>query len=144
MPKAVTDDTLTLNYNDAGGLEEVFKAQGEQIAAVIVEPVAGNMNCVPPTQSFLEALRKYCDEHGAVLIFDEVMTGFRVSLGGAQAFYGVTPDLTTLGKIIGGGMPVGALGGKRRSWSICRRWARSTRRAPCPGTRWPWPPAWPR
>ncbi|MEO1900906.1 MAG: glutamate-1-semialdehyde 2,1-aminomutase [Alcanivorax sp.] len=113
VPKAVTDDTLTLNYNDAGGLEEVFKARGEEIAAVIVEPVAGNMNCVPPTQGFLEALRQYCDEHGAVLIFDEVMTGFRVARGGAQALYGVTPDLTTLGKIIGGGMPVGALGGKK-------------------------------
>ncbi|MBL7252336.1 glutamate-1-semialdehyde 2,1-aminomutase [Alloalcanivorax marinus] len=113
VPKAVTDDTLTLNYNDAGGLEEVFRARGDEIAAVIVEPVAGNMNCVPPTQGFLEALRKYCDEHGAVLIFDEVMTGFRVALGGAQALYGVTPDLTTLGKIIGGGMPVGALGGKK-------------------------------
>ncbi|MBM7333110.1 glutamate-1-semialdehyde 2,1-aminomutase [Alloalcanivorax marinus] len=113
VPKAVTDDTLTLNYNDAGGLEEVFKARGGEIAAVIVEPVAGNMNCVPPTQGFLEALRQYCDEHGAVLIFDEVMTGFRVARGGAQALYGVTPDLTTLGKIIGGGMPVGALGGKK-------------------------------
>jgi len=113
VPKAVTDDTLTLNYNDAGGLEEVFKARGEEIAAVIVEPVAGNMNCVPPTQGFLEALRSYCDQYGAVLIFDEVMTGFRVARGGAQALYGVTPDLTTLGKIIGGGMPVGALGGKK-------------------------------
>ncbi|MFP1683582.1 glutamate-1-semialdehyde 2,1-aminomutase [Alloalcanivorax sp. C16-1] len=113
VPKAVTDDTLTLNYNDAGGLEEVFKARGEEIAAVIVEPVAGNMNCVPPTQGFLEALRTYCDQYGAVLIFDEVMTGFRVARGGAQALYGVTPDLTTLGKIIGGGMPVGALGGKK-------------------------------
>ena len=113
VPKAVTDDTLTLNFNDAGGLAEVFKAQGDQIAAVIVEPVAGNMNCVPPTQGFLEALREQCDQYGAVLIFDEVMTGFRVAQGGAQARYGVTPDLTTLGKIIGGGMPVGALGGKR-------------------------------
>ena len=113
VPKAVTDDTLTLNFNDAGGLAEAFKAQGDQIAAVIVEPVAGNMNCVPPTQGFLEALREQCDQYGAVLIFDEVMTGFRVARGGAQARYGVNPDLTTLGKIIGGGMPVGALGGKR-------------------------------
>lgn len=113
VPKAVTDDTLTLDYNDAAGLEAVFDAEGEHIAAVIVEPVAGNMNCVPPTPAFLQALRDYCDRHGAVLIFDEVMTGFRVALGGAQAHYGVTPDLTTLGKIIGGGMPVGALGGKK-------------------------------
>jgi glutamate-1-semialdehyde 2,1-aminomutase len=113
VPKAVTDDTLVLDYNDAGALQAVFEAQGEQIAAVIVEPVAGNMNCIPPTQGFLEALRDHCDQCGAVLIFDEVMTGFRVALGGAQAHYGVTPDLTTLGKIIGGGMPVGALGGKR-------------------------------
>ena len=113
VPKAVTDDTLVLNYNDAGGLESVFAAEGERIAAVIVEPVAGNMNCVPPTQGFLQALRDYCDRYGAVLIFDEVMTGFRVALGGAQAHYGITPDLTTLGKIIGGGMPVGALGGKK-------------------------------
>lgn len=113
VPKAVTDDTLTLDYNDVGGLESVFEAQGERIAAVIVEPVAGNMNCVPPTQGFLDALRDYCDRYGVVLIFDEVMTGFRVALGGAQAHYGVTPDLTTLGKIIGGGMPVGALGGKK-------------------------------
>ena len=113
VPKAVTDDTLTLNFNDAGGLAEVFKAQGDQIAAVIVEPVAGNMNCVPPTQGFLEALREQCDQYGAVLIFDEVMTGFRVSRGGAQERYGITPDLTCLGKVIGGGMPVGAFGGKR-------------------------------
>jgi glutamate-1-semialdehyde 2,1-aminomutase len=86
---------------------------GREIACVIVEPVAGNMNCVPPVPGFLEALRSVCDQHGAVLIFDEVMTGFRVALGGAQALYGIKPDLTTLGKIVGGGMPVGAFGGKR-------------------------------
>ena len=113
IPKAVTDDTLVLDYNDTDGLEAVFAAQGEQIAAVIVEPVAGNMNCVPPSGAFLQALRDYCDRYGVVLIFDEVMTGFRVALGGAQAHYGITPDLTTLGKIIGGGMPVGAVGGKK-------------------------------
>lgn len=113
IPKAVTDDTLTLSYNDTDSLETVFTAQGKQIAAVIVEPVAGNMNCVPPSATFLQALRDYCDQYGVVLIFDEVMTGFRVALGGAQAHYGITPDLTTLGKIIGGGMPVGAVGGKK-------------------------------
>ncbi|WP_133493577.1 glutamate-1-semialdehyde 2,1-aminomutase [Alcanivorax sp. 24] len=113
VPAAVTADTLVLPYNDAAAVAEVFAKQGGDIAAVIVEPVAGNMNCVPPTQSFLDALRAQCSEHGALLIFDEVMTGFRVALGGAQALYGITPDLTTLGKIIGGGMPVGALGGRR-------------------------------
>ncbi|TNE79995.1 MAG: aminotransferase class III-fold pyridoxal phosphate-dependent enzyme, partial [Gammaproteobacteria bacterium] len=86
---------------------------GDQIAAIIVEPVAGNMNCIPPVPGFLEGLRDVCDDHGSVLIFDEVMTGFRVSLGGAQGLYGVTPDLTALGKVIGGGLPVGAFGGKR-------------------------------
>ncbi|WP_303761617.1 glutamate-1-semialdehyde 2,1-aminomutase [Alcanivorax jadensis] len=113
VPAAVTGDTLVLDYNDAASVETAFKEYGDQIAAVIVEPVAGNMNCVPPTKAFLQALRQYCDDHGSVLIFDEVMTGFRVALGGAQALYEVTPDMTTLGKIIGGGMPVGAFGGKR-------------------------------
>jgi len=113
VPAAVTGDTLVLDYNDAASVEAAFKEYGDQIAAVIVEPVAGNMNCVPPTKAFLQALRQYCDDHGSVLIFDEVMTGFRVALGGAQALYEVTPDMTTLGKIIGGGMPVGAFGGKR-------------------------------
>ncbi|MZR64355.1 glutamate-1-semialdehyde 2,1-aminomutase [Alcanivorax sp. DP30] len=113
IPASVTADTLTLNYNDAAAVENAFNEYGDQIAAVIVEPVAGNMNCVPPTPAFLQALRKHCDDHGSVLIFDEVMTGFRVALGGAQAMYGITPDMTTLGKIIGGGMPVGAFGGKK-------------------------------
>ncbi|MAX56951.1 MAG: glutamate-1-semialdehyde-2,1-aminomutase [Alcanivoracaceae bacterium] len=113
IPASVTADTLTLNYNDAAAVENAFNDYGDQIAAVIVEPVAGNMNCVPPTPAFLQALRKHCDDHGSVLIFDEVMTGFRVALGGAQALYGITPDMTTLGKIIGGGMPVGAFGGKK-------------------------------
>ncbi len=112
VPAAVTGDTLVLDYNDAASVETAFQEYGDQIAAVIVEPVAGNMNCVPPTKAFLQALRQYCDDHGSVLIFDEVMTGFRVALGGAQALYDVTPDMTTLGKIIGGGMPVGAFGGK--------------------------------
>jgi glutamate-1-semialdehyde 2,1-aminomutase len=94
-------------------VQELFSKLGKEIACIIVEPVAGNMNCVPPVEDFLETLRDICDEYGSVLIFDEVMTGFRVSLQGAQGFYDVIPDLTTLGKVIGGGMPVGAFGGKR-------------------------------
>src|SRR5271170_4840986 len=113
VPKALANHTVTLNFNDADQVQEVFRQIGGQIACVIVEPVAGNMNCVPPTPGFLETLRRECDRSGALLIFDEVMTGFRVSLGGAQALYGVRPDITTLGKIIGGGMPVGAFGGRR-------------------------------
>lgn len=112
VPAAVAEDTITLEYNNAAEVEQTFAEMGDQIACIIVEPVAGNMNCVPPVPGFLEALRKCCDEHGAVLIFDEVMTGFRVALGGAQALFNVTPDLTTLGKVVGGGMPVGAFGGK--------------------------------
>lgn len=106
-------DTLVLRYNDVAQLEQVFAAHGPEIAAVIVEPVAGNMGCVPAEVTFLQALRDLTSRHGAVLIFDEVMTGFRVALGGAQALYGIMPDLTTLGKIIGGGLPVGAYGGRR-------------------------------
>ena len=112
VPAALADLTLTLPFNHIEPLKELFAKQGEQIAAVIVEPVAGNMNCIPPAPGFLEELRKQCDEHGTVLIFDEVMTGFRVALGGAQSVYNIKPDLTTLGKVIGGGMPVGAFGGK--------------------------------
>ena len=113
VPAALAEHTLTLEYNNAAMVEETFAKMGDQIACVIVEPVAGNMNCVPPMNGFLQTLRKCCDEHGALLIFDEVMTGFRVALGGAQSLYNITPDLTTLGKVIGGGMPVGAFGGKR-------------------------------
>ena len=113
VPADLTQHTLTLTYNDAEQVRETFQQMGEQIACIIVEPIAGNMNCIPPAPGFLETLRACCDEYGAVLIFDEVMTGFRVALGGAQALYNITPDLTTLGKIIGGGMPVGAFGGKR-------------------------------
>ena len=102
VPPALAEHTLTLGFNDAGGVRDAFAKLGERIAAVIVEPVAGNMNCVPPVPGFLETLRECCDAHGAVLIFDEVMTGFRVAPGGAQALYGVRPDLTTLGKVIGG------------------------------------------
>jgi glutamate-1-semialdehyde 2,1-aminomutase len=113
VPKSLARHTVTLNFNDADQVREAFREIGGQIACVIVEPVAGNMNCVPPVPGFLETLRHECDGAGALLIFDEVMTGFRVALGGAQALYGVRPDLTTLGKIIGGGMPVGAFGGRR-------------------------------
>ncbi len=113
VPKALADLTLTLPYNDAAAARDLFAREGDSIACIIVEPVAGNMNCIPPRDGFLQCLRELCDQYGALLIFDEVMTGFRVALGGAQQLYGVTPDLTTLGKIIGGGMPVGAYGGRR-------------------------------
>ena len=113
VPAALANYTVTLNFNDAAQVRDVFRQIGGQIACVIVEPVAGNMNCVPPAPGFLATLRRECDASGALLLFDEVMTGFRVALGGAQALYGVRPDLTTLGKIIGGGMPVGAFGGRR-------------------------------
>ena len=112
VPPEVAAHTLTLHYNDVAGLEALFNEIGNEIACVIVEPVAGNMNLVAPSQGFLAALRAQCSKHGAVLIFDEVMTGFRVALGGAQALYNIKPDLTTLGKIIGGGLPVGAFGGR--------------------------------
>ena len=112
VPKANADLTLTLPYNDLDAAEALFAEQGNEIAGLIIEPVAGNMNCVLPAPGFLETLRAVCDRHGSVLIFDEVMTGFRVALGGAQALYGIKPDLTTLGKIVGGGMPVGAFGGR--------------------------------
>ena len=113
IPASLAEHTITLTYNDIDSVRETFKEIGDQVAAIIVEPVAGNMNCIPPVPGFLEGLREVCDEHGTVLIFDEVMTGFRVSLGGAQGYYGITPDLTALGKVIGGGLPVGAFGGKR-------------------------------
>ncbi|HAG73198.1 MAG TPA: aspartate aminotransferase family protein, partial [Gammaproteobacteria bacterium] len=112
VPKAYTDLTHVLPYNDIEAVKSFFAEKGEQIACIIVEPIAGNMNFVPPIPGFLECLREVCSENGSVLIFDEVMTGFRVALGGAQAAYGVTPDLTTLGKVIGGGLPVGAFGGR--------------------------------
>ncbi|WP_312201796.1 glutamate-1-semialdehyde 2,1-aminomutase, partial [Stutzerimonas balearica] len=113
VPADFAKHTLTLAYNDLAEVQATLEEKGEQIACIIVEPVAGNMNCVPPAPGFLQGLRRLCDAHGVVLIFDEVMTGFRVALGGAQAYYGVTPDLSTFGKIIGGGMPVGCFGGKR-------------------------------
>jgi len=113
VPASFVAHTLTLDYNNSEQVEKAFKEFGDKIACVIVEPVAGNMNCVPPMPGFLQTLRKVCDQYGAVLIFDEVMTGFRVALGGAQSLYNIKPDLTTLGKIVGGGMPVGVFGGKR-------------------------------
>ena len=113
VPASFAKHTVTLPFNDIEAVRTTLAEVGSEIACIIVEPVAGNMNCVPPARGFLEGLREACDEHGVVLIFDEVMTGFRVALGGAQAHYGVTPDLTTFGKIIGGGMPVGCFGGKR-------------------------------
>jgi len=113
VPDGTAAQTVVLEYNDENALERAFEREGASIAGVIVEPVAGNMNLVMPRAGFLEKLRALCTRHGAVLIFDEVMTGFRVALGGAQARYGVRPDLTTLGKVIGGGLPVGAFGGRR-------------------------------
>ena len=113
VPPAVADLTVTLPYNDIGAVRACLEARGQEIAAIIVEPVAGNMNCIPPVDGFLQGLREACDEFGCLLIFDEVMTGFRVALQGAQGLYGITPDLSTFGKVIGGGMPVGAFGGKR-------------------------------
>jgi glutamate-1-semialdehyde 2,1-aminomutase len=114
VPKALADLTLTLPYNDFDAATALFDACGNEIAGLIIEPVVGNANCLPPRDGFLQHLRTLCTRHGALLIFDEVMTGFRVALGGAQARYAVTPDLTTFGKIIGGGMPVGAYGGRRQ------------------------------
>lgn len=113
VPLHATEQTLVLTYNDTFGLHEVFAQSGQDIAAVIVEPVAGNMNLITPNMEFLAALRALCTEYGSVLIFDEVMTGFRVALGGAQALFNIKPDLSTLGKVIGGGLPLGAFGGRR-------------------------------
>ena len=113
VPKALADLTLTLPYNDLDAARELFAQVGDEIAGLIIEPVAGNMNCIPPRAGYLQGLRELCTRHGTLLIFDEVMTGFRVALGGAQALYGITPDLSTFGKVIGGGMPVGAYGGRR-------------------------------
>ena len=118
VPASVAQHTVTLEYNNIEQVEAFFAEAGDQVAAVIVEPIAGNMGCVPPVPGFLEALKAQTTQAGALLIFDEVMTGFRVNLGGAQAQYDVVPDLTTLGKVIGGGMPVGAFGGRRDVMSV--------------------------
>lgn len=113
VPASVAQHTLTLEYNNSQQLIDLFSEMGDQIACVIIEPVAGNMNLIVPHMEFLRTLRALCTKHGTVLIFDEVMTGFRVALGGAQALYGIQPDMTTLGKVIGGGMPMGAFGGRK-------------------------------
>ena len=113
VPAGLSELTLTLSYNDFEGATALFEQYGQDIACLIIEPVVGNANCLPPREGYLQHLRELCTQHGALLIFDEVMTGFRVALGGAQAHYGITPDLTTFGKVIGGGMPVGAYGGRR-------------------------------
>ncbi len=113
VPASLADHTVTLEYNNAQQVRDVMAEIGSEVAVIAVEPVAGNMNCVPPVDGFLQTLRDCCDEHGSLLLFDEVMTGFRVGLGGAQARYGISPDVTCLGKVIGGGMPVGAFGGSR-------------------------------
>ena len=112
IPASFAQHTLTVSFNNLDEVKAIFAELGEEIACIIVEPVAGNMNCIPPVEGFLAGLRSICDQYKSVLIFDEVMTGFRVALGGAQAYYNIKPDLTTLGKVIGGGMPVGAFGGK--------------------------------
>jgi glutamate-1-semialdehyde 2,1-aminomutase len=113
VPEGAVRDTLIVPYNDAEAVAAALDAHRDQVAAIIIEPVAGNMGCVPPVDGYLARLRELCDQHGTLLIFDEVMTGFRVAMGGAQTLYGVRPDLTCLGKIVGGGMPVGAYGGRR-------------------------------
>ncbi len=118
VPASFAQHTLTLEYNNIGQLEQVFSECGDTVAAVIIEPVAGNMGCVPPVTGFLEAIREQCNQHDSLLIFDEVMTGFRVDRSSAQGLYDVKPDLTTLGKIIGGGMPVGAFGGRREVMDV--------------------------
>jgi len=113
VPACLAEHTITLSFNNIEQVREAFKDAGDKIACIIVEPVAGNMNCIPPVAGFLEGLRDICNEYGSVLIFDEVMTGFRTALGGAQSIYNIKPDLTTLGKVVGGGMPVGAFGGRK-------------------------------
>lgn len=118
VPQSATQDTLIATYNDLDSVTVLFEQQGQDIAAIIVEPIAGNMNMVPPSPGFLTGLRELCDQYGSLLIFDEVITGFRVALGGAQSLFNVQPDLTTLGKIIGGGMPVGAFGGRKAIMSM--------------------------
>jgi glutamate-1-semialdehyde 2,1-aminomutase len=118
VPSVLAAHTITLDYNNTQQVREYFAAHGDKVACIIVEPVVGNMNCVPPVEGFLEALREVCDDSGTVLIFDEVMTGFRVSHTGAQGYYNIKADLTTLGKVIGGGMPVGAFGGRRDIMSM--------------------------
>ena len=139
VPAAFVASTLSLPYNDIDCVKSVFATQGEKIACVIVEPVAGNMGLVSPAPGFLEALKELTAHTNSILIFDEVMTGFRVAYGGAQSLYGISPDITCLGKIIGGGMPVGAYGESGRSWSRLPPRDRYIRPGRSPATRLPWP-----
>ena len=143
VPADCTKHTLVLQYNDVEQLDKTFREIGDQIACVILEPIAGNMNLIQPSAEFVQALRSLTEQHGAVLIYDEVMTGFRVALNCAQGLHGIKPDLTTLGKVVGGGMPLAALAAAPTSWPASRRWATSTRPAPCPAIRCRWPPASP-
>ncbi len=138
VPLALAQMTLTAPFNDLGAVGRLMSARGAEVAVIIVEPVAGNMGVVPPAPGFLEGLRQLCDRHGALLLFDEVITGFRLGYGGAQARYGVRPDLTCLGKIIGGGCPWVRMAALAPSWSGSHPWAASTRRARSRAIRWPW------
>ena len=144
VPRELAAHTVTLSFNDPDQVRDAFRELGAQIACVIVEPIAGNMNCVPPAPGFLETLRQECDRSGALLIFDEVMTGFRVARGGAQELYGIRPDLTTLGKIIGGGMPVGAFGGRREIMEQLAPLGPVYQAGTLWGIPWPWRPVSPR
>ena len=143
VPMDLAQSTLTVPYNDLDSVRLAFEKFGEEIAAVIVEPVAGNMGVVPPQPGFLEGIREITEQYGTVLIFDEVMTGFRVDYYSAQGRYNVMPDLTTMGKVIGGGLPVGAFGGKREIMEMIAPVGRFTKPALCPETRWPWQPVRP-
>lgn len=143
VPAEIAALTTVLDYNDVVGLEHTFSTTGQEIAAVIVEPVAGNMNLVTPKREFLDALRRLCTKHGAVLILDEVMTGFRVGLQGAQGHYKIQPDLITLGKVMGGGLPAAAFGGDATSCNVSHRWARCIRLAHCLAIRFLWRRGWP-
>ncbi len=139
VPADFTKHTLVLEYNNIAQLEEAFAQSGNDIACVILEPFVGNMNLVRPSEAFVKALRELTEKHGAVLIYDEVMTDFRVALGGAQSLHGITPDLTTMGKVIGGGMPLAAFGGRKDIMECISRWAACIRQAPCRATRLPSP-----
>ena len=143
VPAGCTQDTLTADYNNLDSVAELFRRFPEQIAAVIVEPVAANMGVVLPEKDFLPGLRKLCDEAGSLLIFDEVITGFRLQADGAQGYYGVRPDLTTFGKILGAGMPVGAYGGRRDVMSVVSPLGSVYQAGTLSATRWPWPRATP-
>jgi glutamate-1-semialdehyde 2,1-aminomutase len=133
---------LLVGWNDEAAMRATWRPTGRQVAAIIIEPVPGNMGLVPPRPGYLQTLRALCDEHGALLIFDEVITGFRVGPGGAQALYKVRPDLTCLGKIAGGGLPLGVYGGRADILAKVAPTGRSTRRGRCRGIRWRWRPGW--